>query len=67
MEDEVYELAKYRLEKARNDLASAELNFENKLFSQSINCVVLKIVDKKVVVVAVIFLFFFASFFFSFC
>ncbi len=37
MEDEVVELAKYRLDKAKMDLSSAELNFQNQFFSQSIN------------------------------
>lgn len=37
MEIEIYELSKYRIEKAKNDLESAKINFENNLFSQSIN------------------------------
>jgi uncharacterized protein (UPF0332 family) len=37
MEDEIYELSKYRIEKARKDLDSSKINFENKLYSQSIN------------------------------
>ncbi len=37
MEDEIKELSKYRLEKAKLDLDSAKINFNNKLFSQSIN------------------------------
>jgi uncharacterized protein (UPF0332 family) len=37
MESEIYDLAKYRLSKSKNDLESAHLNFLNNLFSQSIN------------------------------
>jgi len=37
MKDKSYNLSKYRLEKAREDLVSAKINFENKLYSQSIN------------------------------
>lgn len=32
MEDEVIELAKYRLDKARTDLSNAELNFHYQFF-----------------------------------
>ncbi|MBK8982030.1 MAG: HEPN domain-containing protein [Ignavibacteria bacterium] len=37
MENEIYVLAKYRLSKSKADLESAQLNFKNNLFSQSIN------------------------------
>jgi uncharacterized protein (UPF0332 family) len=37
MENEIIELAKYRLEKARSDYFSAKMLFENKMYSQSLN------------------------------
>lgn len=37
MKNEIYDLSMYRLEKARNDLESAKINFEKNLYSQSLN------------------------------
>ncbi|RPI15576.1 MAG: HEPN domain-containing protein [Ignavibacteriae bacterium] len=37
MEDEIKGLSQYRLEKAKLDLEAAKLNYENNLYSQSIN------------------------------